>query len=128
MIANEIRNAGEAKFLREVILSRGVLVDLVMSHDSIWSITEMAHRRFNSSPPEQNCRHFADDICKCIYVNEKFCISIQVSLKFVPKGLIENKTALVQIMAWRPKGNKPLSEPMLTQFTDAYMWHQGEMS
>ena len=24
-------------------------------------------------------------------------------------------------MAWHRKGNKPLSEPMLTQFTDAYM-------
>ena len=31
-------------------------------------------------------------------------------------------------MAWRWMGDKPLSEPMLTQFTDAYMQHQGEMS
>ena len=26
-------------------------------------------------------------------------------------------------MAWHQKGNKPLSEPMLTQFIDAYMQH-----
>ena len=26
-------------------------------------------------------------------------------------------------MAWRLPGDKPLSEPMLTQFTDADMWH-----
>ena len=58
-----------------------------------------------------------------IFVNEKFCISIQISLKFVPKGQIDNKSALVQVMAWRQTGDKPLPEPMLTQFTDAYMQH-----
>ena len=29
-------------------------------------------------------------------------------------------------MAWNRIGEKPLSEPMLTRFTDAYMWHYGE--
>ena len=43
-------------------------------------------------------------------------------------GLIDNKWALIQVMAWRRSGDKPLSTPMLTQFTDAYMWHSGEMS
>ena len=46
---------------------------------------------------------------------------IQISLKFVPKGLIENRTALVQVMAWRRAGDRPLLKPMLTQFTDAYI-------
>ena len=50
---------------------------------------------FNSSPPGQNGRHFTDDVFKCIFVNEKFCISIQISLKFVPKGPIDNNPALV---------------------------------
>ena len=45
--------------------------------------------------PEQNGRHFADDIFKCIFVNEKFCILIKISLKFVPWGPIDNNTALV---------------------------------
>ena len=54
------------------------------------------------------------------FFNEKFCILIQISLKFVPKGPIDNKAALVQVMAWHLKGDKPLSEPMLTQFTEAY--------
>ena len=35
-----------------------------------------------------------------------------MSLKFVPKGKINNKSALVEVMAWRRTG-KPLSEPML---------------
>ena len=30
-------------------------------------------------------------------------------------------------MAWHRIGDKPLSEPMLTRFVDAYMRHQGEM-
>ena len=82
----------------------------------------------NSSPPGQNGHHFPDDIFKCIFMNEKFCILIRISLKFVPKGPINNIPALVQIMACRLIGAKPLFEPMLIQFTDAYMRHQGEMS
>ena len=35
-------------------------------------------------------------------------------------GLIDNKWALVQVMAWRRSGHKSLSGPMLTQFNDAY--------
>ena len=77
----------------------------------------------NSSPPGQNGRHFPDDILKCIFMNENFCILIEISLKFVPNGPIKNIPALVQIMAWRQPGDKPLSEPMLTQFIDAYMRH-----
>ena len=56
-------------------------------------------------------------------MNEKFCIMIKISLKFVPKSQIDNNAALVQIMVRRRIGNKPLSEPMLTQFNDAYMQH-----
>ena len=40
-------------------------------------------------------------------------VSIKVSLKFVPKGPINNTPALVQIMAWCRPGDKPLSEPMM---------------
>ena len=50
---------------------------------------------------------------KCILLNEIVLISIKISLKFVPKGQINNIPALVQIMAWRRPGDKPLSEPML---------------
>ena len=44
--------------------------------------------------PGQNDRRFPDDIFRCIFFNEKFCISIQISLKFVPKGPIDDNTAL----------------------------------
>ena len=44
-------------------------------------------------------------------------------MKSVPNDLIDNKAALVQVMACRLFGTKPLPEPMLIQLTDAYMWH-----
>ena len=37
----------------------------------------------------------------------------KISLTFVPKGPINNIPALVQIMAWRRSGDKPLSEPVV---------------
>ena len=67
----------------------------------------------NTLRPKQNGRHFADDIFRCIFLNENVCISIKISLKFVPKGSINNIPALVQIMAWRRPGDKPLSEAMM---------------
>ena len=39
----------------------------------------------NSYPHGHNGRHFPDDIFECIFMNEKFGILIQLSLKFVPK-------------------------------------------
>ena len=63
--------------------------------------------------PRRNEQHFADDIFKRIFFNENVWISIKISLKFVPKGPINNIPALVQIMAWRRSGDKPLSEPMM---------------
>ena len=69
----------------------------------------------------------ADDIFKWIFLNENGKIPIQMSLKCVPKSPIDNKSALVQVMAWRRTGDKPLPEPMMTQFTDEYTRHQGEM-
>ena len=40
-------------------------------------------------------------------------------------SLIDNKWTLVQILAWHRSGDKPLSEPMLTQFIDAYVRYYG---
>ena len=61
----------------------------------------------NSSPPGPNGRHFADNSFRCISMNAKFCALIGLD-----NGM-------------RLKGDKPLSEPMLTRFTDAYMQHKG---
>ena len=53
-------------------------------------------------------------------------ISIKMSLKFIPKGPIDNIPSLVQIMAWRRPGDKPLSEPMMF-FSLTYMRHSAAM-
>ena len=55
-------------------------------------------------------------------------ISIRISLTFASSGPIGDKSVLVQVKAWRRTGDKPLPAPMLTQSTDAYMRHYGEMS
>ena len=65
---------------------------------------------------EQNGRHFAEDILKCIYVRDKFCILI--SIKFILEGPVDNMSALVPVMAWRRTGDKLLHGPMLTNLYD----------
>ena len=71
---------------------------------------------------------FPADILKCIFMNENVWISIKISLNIVPDDPNNNIPALVQIMVWRRLGNKPLSEPMMVLFTDAYMCHSASMS
>ena len=63
------------------------------------------------APPDQNVlTHLlpdkmtaivADDIFKCIFLNENDRISNQISLKLVARSPIDNKAALVLVMAWR---------------------------
>ena len=67
----------------------------------------------NTLSPRRNGQHFADHIFKRIFFIGNVWISIKISLKFVPKGPIYNIAALVQIMAWRRPGDKPLFETMI---------------
>ena len=73
-----------------------------------WAATAITKLR-----PRQNGRHCPVGIFKCIFLNEDIWISIKIYLEFVPEGPINNIPALVQIMAWRLPGDKPLSEPMM---------------
>ena len=79
---------------------------------SIWYIMICS---FNTLRPRQNGRHFADDILKCIFLNENVWISINISMRFVPSGPINNVPTFVQVMAWRRPGDNPLSEPMMVR-------------
>ena len=49
----------------------------------------------NSSSTGQNGHLFADNIFRCIFVNEKFCILIKILLKFVPQDPVDNNPVLV---------------------------------
>ena len=63
--------------------------------------------------PLRPTRHFPDDIFNCSFLNVNVWISIRISLKFVSEALIDNKIALVQIMACCRPGDKPFSKTML---------------
>ena len=81
----------------------------------------------NTLMPRQDGRHLPDDIFLCIFLNENEGHSIEISLKFVPKVPINNIPALVQIIAWRRPGDKPLSEPMMVVLP-THMRHSASMS
>ena len=82
---------------------------------------------FNTLRPRQNGRHFPADIFKCIFLIENVCFSLKIWLKFVPMVRINIISSLVQIMAWRPPGDKPLSEPMMVYLL-TYMHCSASMS
>ena len=80
------------------------------------------HKIFNTNTcintlrPRQNGCHFPDN-------NQKHFLewkSVKISLKFVPRGPINNIPALVQIMVWRRPGNKPSSEPVIVVYWRIY--------
>ena len=85
-----------------------------------WSREPCFGLTLNSSSPGQNGRHFADDISKCVFLNENVWIPIKISLKFVPKGPINNIPSLVLIMVSCRPGAKPLSEPMMVVYRRIY--------
>ena len=72
---------------------------------------------FNTLRPKQDGRHFADDIFKCIFLNESVCISLKISLKFIRKVRINNIPTLFQIMACRRPDDKPLSETIMVSLS-----------
>ena len=51
----------------------------------------------NTLMPRQDDRHFAADIFKCIFLKENVSSLIEISLKFVLKGPINNISALIQV-------------------------------
>ena len=55
-----------------------------------WCPSSLTHLR-----SRQNGRRFADDIFKCISLNENVWIPIEISLKFVPQGPIYYTPTLV---------------------------------
>ena len=77
--------------------------------NGLWSPSSsmLTHLPRDKWPPFHR-RHF-----KCIFTNEKFCILIRFSVKSVPNGPTDNKSALIQLKAWCRTGDKPLPGPML---------------
>ena len=111
---------GDSRF--QGISSRGI--DLICSEYSSFSTI-----RVKTLSCEQNGWHFADKIFKCIFLNQNVWIPLNISLKFVLKVRINNMPALVQIMAWRRPGGKPLSEAMIVYLRiSIYICHSASVS
>ena len=113
----QIRNLKHPKEILENMPTFGVSTrsaeSLVGARASPW---------LNTLRLRQNGWQFADDIFKCIFLNENLWISFKISLRFVPKGPICNIPALVQIMAWHRPVDKTLSEPMVVRLLMLEHW------
>ena len=66
---------------------------------------------------------FADDIFNSILLNENDGILIRISLKNILISAVDAKPTVVQVIAWHQSGNKPLPEPMMSNFMETYVWH-----
>ena len=74
---------------------RGWLYHVYCQH---WFLFSTSHGTVYRLRPEQNGCQFAEVIFKHIFLTVKFVIFIQILLKFVAKGPIDNKSSLVQVM------------------------------
>ena len=52
----------------------------------------------------------------------------QISVKFVVKGPVDSRSALVQVLACCLSGDKPLHELMMTNTSDGMWHHQATLS
>ena len=67
--------------------------------DILWESSEISHisiheNTLNTLKPEIIECYFPEDIFKCIFLNDNEQFAIKISLKFVPKGPINNIPAL----------------------------------
>ena len=76
-----------------------------------------------SSPPGQKGRNLGRRHFQLHFLELKWYNSDQIPVKYVPGSPIDNKPALIQVIAWHRTVDKPLPGPMMTQFIDAYMRH-----
>ena len=74
------------------------------------------YRIKNTLKSEQSRRHCAKDTFQSILLYEICCICIQISLKIVPDGPIDNRSGLAQILTGHQTGNWGLS--LLTHICD----------
>ena len=80
----------------------------------------MSEPSVDTSSPEQDGRHFADDTSKYIFLNERFLFFIKKNYDVVTKRAIDNYPSLIHVRVWHWTGAKTWPEPMVTQFTNAY--------
>ena len=82
---------GQMAFM-ETYLWRQIPCMMIRLHAALSSSNNSSHvtgiiashkHHINSSPPGQNGHYVTDNIFRCIFMYEKFCILITISLKFI---------------------------------------------
>ena len=74
------------------------------------SIIISIYQLSNTLNRDRKGRHFSDDMLKYIFGNQNVKILKKV---FITTSPIDYNSALAQILAWRPTGDMPLSEPTM---------------
>ena len=77
--------------------------------DATWHVTGI-----NTLMPRKIDDTFPTTLFKRIFLNENWCIFDKDFFEIFPKDPINDISPLVRIMAWCRSGNKPLSEPTVT--------------
>ena len=77
------------------------------------------------SPKQHDFQSIRRRFLKCIFFEEKFCISFRILEKFASPA--DDKLTLTQVKVWCRTGTKPLPERMMTQFIDKCMRHLASM-
>ena len=101
-------------------------VNRVLPVSVLIGITDAFHAKcakecMGTRGPTQN----VDNIVKCSLLKLNFENLIQISLKFRPKGSLDNKSALVEVIACRRSSDQLLSGPQWSKI-GAYQWrHYG---
>ena len=69
--------------------------------------------------PRQYGIHFEDVIFKCKLLQDAMAYWVNLHYNMSP---INNIPEIIQIMAWRQRGDMPLFEPMVVYSSDAYIY------
>ena len=94
----------------QLIFSENIVAFII---DAVVGLILHPKIHINTIRPRQDSRRFADELFKCIFFFENCCILNKISLKYVRQGATDINSTLLQIMAWRRTGDKPLAEPMM---------------
>ena len=111
---------------------------------SIWVTQKFGHEQvaaepwwkvqvhFNTLRPRH---HFPDEIFKSVFIKENVWILVKIWIKFVLRDSVNSIPSLLQIMPRHWRGDKALSEPLVSllmhiyitwpQWANKVMWNKG---
>ena len=100
-----------------------IQLEWVLGHHAV-SWTEVVHGDFINYLLLDKMAAISQTIFSYTFSWMKIYVSWSKFLRsFFTKFPIDNNPVLALIMAWRRIGDKPLSEPVLIRFLDAYIGH-----